>query len=120
MLGFVADHWAELLEDYRAESPFASRNLASATKNGDNSVGTDSRLPPWKYPTLSMNLELKKILLPTGVKWLFLRAQVKMIEKGRLNAEIVILDEGLDIVAFSHQISYVVPGLGFTKKINKL
>lgn len=67
-----------------------------------------------------MGFEMKKVLPPEGVRWLFLRAQLKKIQNGRLDAEIVVLDEKLEMVAISHQISRIVPGLGFTRKLNKL
>ena len=120
MLGSIADHWAEVLENYRPDSSFTSQNLAKATRSGDTSLGTDIRAPPWKYPTLSMSMEMKKLLPLVGVRWLFLRAHVKMIERGRMNAEVAILNETLEIVAISHQVNFIVPGLGFNKKINKL
>lgn len=121
MLGSIADHWAESLENYRPnDSTFTSSNLAKVTKAGDTDLGTDIQAPPWKYLTQSMSMEMKKVLPPEGVKRLFLRAQVKRIERGRLDAEIVIADERLELVAVSHQVTLIIPELGFTKKINKL
>lgn len=89
-------------------------------KLGDLSKGTDPTMPLWRYSTVSLSLEIKKILPPAGVDWLFLRARVKMIEKVRMNADIVILDERQEMVAFSNQVNSITPGLGFTKKISKL
>ena len=70
--------------------------------------------------SLSVGFEMKKVLPPGGVPWLFLRAQIKKILNGRLDAEILVLDEKLELVAVSHQINRIVPGLGFTRKLNKL
>ncbi|KAL8954141.1 MAG: hypothetical protein Q9222_000024 [Ikaeria aurantiellina] len=120
MLGSIADHWAESLENYRPDSVFSHPNLTKATKAGNTDLGTDIQNPPWKYLTQSMSMEMKKVLPPEGVKWLFLRARIKKIQKGRLDAEIVILDEGLELVAVSQQVTLIITGLGFTKKINKL
>ena len=120
MLGSIADHWAEALENYRPDSPFTTKRLASATKVSDTKLGTDAGAPPYKYPTSSLSMEIKKVLPLEGVQWLFLRAQAKEIKNGRLDAEIIIMDEKLELVAISHQVNFVVPGLGFTKKIDKL
>lgn len=120
MLGSIIDHWAEVLENYRSDSPFTTQRLADATSASDDTVGTDPNSPPFRYVTLSMGFEMKKVLPPEGVRWLFLRAQLKKIQNGRLDAEIVVLDEKLEMVAISHQISRIVPGLGFTRKLNKL
>ena len=65
-------------------------------------------------------LPSKKMLPPGGVQWLFPRAQIRKILSGRLDAEILVLDEKLELVAISHQINRMVPGLGFTRKPNKL
>lgn len=120
MLGSIIDHWAEVLENYRPDSPFTTQRLADATVASDDTVGTDPNAPPFKYSTLSIGFELKKVLPAQGVQWLFLRAQVKKIRNGRLDAEIVVLDEKLELVAISHQVNRIVPGLGFTRKLNKL
>lgn len=55
-----------------------------------------------------MSLEIKKVLPPEGVQWLFLRARAKEIKNGRMDAEIAILDEGFELVALSHQVSFIV------------
>lgn len=54
---------------------------------------------------LSLDLEIKK-LLPLRVRWLFLYAQV--IENGRTDIEVFILDGGLGLVALSRHINFVV------------
>lgn len=55
-----------------------------------------------------MHLEIKKLLPPQGVQWLFLRARSTEIKNGRFDAEITILDEKLELVALSHQICFVI------------
>ena len=119
-LASIADQWSPVLENYRSDSPFTSERLASATKANDTAVGIDPNTPPFKYLTASMSLEMKNVLPPEGVRWLFLRAQAKEIQNGRLDAEILILNETLDLVAISHQVSFIITGLEFTRKINKL
>ncbi len=116
MLGFIIDPWAEVLENYRSDSPFTSQRLADAAIASDDTVGIDPKAPPFKYVTLSVGLEMKRVLPPEGVQWVFLRAQIKKIENGRLDAEILILNEKLELVALGHQISRIVPGLVFYEK----
>lgn len=55
-----------------------------------------------------MSLEIKKVLPPEGVKWLFMRARAKEIKNGRMDAEIFVLDESLELVALSHQVSFMI------------
>lgn len=45
------------------------------------------------YPTLLLNLEIKKVLLSEGAEWLFLRVRAKMIKQGRMDLEVVVLDQ---------------------------
>jgi hypothetical protein len=51
------------------------------------------------YPTVLLNLDIKKSLPEIGVEWLFARVVTKSIKNGRMDLEIVILDEGGEIVA---------------------
>lgn len=67
-----------------------------------------------------MSMDIKKTLPSEGVQWLFLRAQVKTVRNGRMDAEVIILDEEFELVAVSHQVTFIVPGPGFTKNISKL
>lgn len=46
-----------------------------------------------------LNLDIKKPLPNGGVEWLFVRVATKQIRKGRMDLDIVILDEGGEIVA---------------------
>lgn len=57
------------------------------------------------YPTVLLNIDFKKPLPEEGVEWLFVRANTKQIKNGRMDLEIVILDEGGDIVALSHHVA---------------
>ena len=43
-----------------------------------------------------------------GVEWLFCREAPKQIKQGRLDIEVVILDETGDIVTLSHHVSLAV------------
>ncbi|KAF2474563.1 uncharacterized protein BDR25DRAFT_279917 [Lindgomyces ingoldianus] len=84
-LGFVADMFPQIIESYR-----------------DQSQG------PFWYPTLLLNLDIKKVLPPEGVKWLALRVQLKKIKNGRMDLEVHIHDAEGDLVCLSHHVGFVV------------
>ncbi|PVH95025.1 hypothetical protein DM02DRAFT_618173 [Periconia macrospinosa] len=82
-IGFVADMFPQILEWHRNQKK------------------------SW-YPTLLLNLDVKKTLPPEGVKWLGNRVQIKKLHKGRMDLEVHILDAEGDIVALSHHVALVV------------
>ena len=53
-----------------------------------------------------MTMEVKKLLQPQGEKWLFMRARAKDIDDGRMDVEVTILNENLELVALSHHICF--------------
>jgi hypothetical protein len=84
-IGFVVDMFPQIIESYR-----------------DQSQG------PFWYPTLLLNLDVKKALPPAGVKWLAIRVQLKKIRNGRMDLEVHVHDEGGDLVALSHHVGFVL------------
>jgi hypothetical protein len=60
------------------------------------------------YPTLLLNLDIKKSLPEEGVEWLFVRVDTKQIKNGRMDIDVVILDEAGEIVALSQHVSLAV------------
>ena len=112
MLGSVADTWHRMVENYRTDAEWSTKNLVTrAMRAGqESSTATDRghKAVPYGYPTLSMSLDIKKHLPAPGVKWLFIRAQAKEIKNGRMDAEVTILDEFHELVALSHQVSFIV------------
>jgi hypothetical protein len=60
------------------------------------------------YPTLVMNLDVKKRLPEEGEKWLHLRSLSKKTINGRSDVEIIVTDRSGDIVALSHHVAMVV------------
>ncbi|KAI1377030.1 thioesterase-like superfamily-domain-containing protein [Hypoxylon crocopeplum] len=65
-------------------------------------------LPSFWFPTAVLNLDVKKTLPPGGVEWLFVRVRAKSIRNGRMDIEVVILDEVGEVVALSHHVVLVV------------
>jgi hypothetical protein len=103
-LGFVADMFPQVVESYNAEDdPYRVKPEGEAKVKGDTRRGAK-----YWYPTVVLNLDVKKALPKDGVEWLFCRARSKQIRKGRLDIEVVIMDESGDLVALSHHVALVV------------
>lgn len=68
----------------------------------------DSGFQQMWYPTLLLNLEVKKVLPEEGLKWLFSRVQAKQIRNGRYDLEVVLMDAEGELVAISHHVVYAV------------
>ena len=60
------------------------------------------------YPTLLLNLDIKKALPEEGLEWLFARVDAKQIRNGRMDIEVVIMDEAGEIVALSQHVAFAV------------
>ncbi|KAJ4113916.1 hypothetical protein NW768_011446 [Fusarium equiseti] len=67
-----------------------------------------SRNDPFWYPTLVMNLDIKKLLPDEGVEWLFIRTEARKIDQGRLDLQVSILDQEGDLVAVASHINLVL------------
>ncbi|KAF2405501.1 hypothetical protein EJ06DRAFT_28209 [Trichodelitschia bisporula] len=97
-LGYVADMFPQVVESYVAGmDPYkvgaASQKSAAAS---------------FWYPTVVLNLDVKKALPKEGVEWLAVRTRSKQIQNGRLDIEVVIMDEKGDLIALSHHVALVV------------
>ncbi|KAF2441039.1 hypothetical protein P171DRAFT_456952 [Karstenula rhodostoma CBS 690.94] len=84
-IGFVADMFPLIIENYRGHGQ-----------------------GPFWYPTLLLNLDVKKSLPPEGVKWLAIRVQTKKVMNGRMDLEVHVHDEQGDLVATSHHVAFVL------------
>ncbi|RMZ74156.1 thioesterase family [Pyrenophora seminiperda CCB06] len=84
-IGFVSDMFPQLVENFRGE------------QHG-----------PFWYPTLLLNLDVKKALPPQGVKWLQIRVEIKKVQNGRLDLEVWVHDAKGDLVALSHHVGFVM------------
>jgi len=102
-LGFVADMFPMIPEVYRGEiDPYSIEAERSAVD-----VKADAKQKGWAmfwYPTLLLNLDVKKALPEEGVDWLFVRTRAKQIKNGRYDLEVVIMDEHSELVALSHHV----------------
>lgn len=109
-LGSVADLWQRMIINYYSTTQWGTREAArqGARIWEQFESGEPGEYVPYAFPTLSMNLEFKKLLPSEGVKWLFLRARARQIKNGRMDTEVTILDENMELVVLSHQISAVI------------
>lgn len=59
--------------------------------------------------TVSMNIEFKRRVIPEdGVRWLFTRASTKTMKDGRMDVEITICDENLELLVSARQVVLVL------------
>ncbi|KAK8037968.1 hypothetical protein PG994_014735 [Apiospora phragmitis] len=107
-LGLVSDLWPQVIE-----------SLVDARRRRNSASDDNKRQQPlakfW-YPTLLLNLDIKKALPAEGVEWLFVRVRAKQIRNGRQDLEVVILDQQGEIVALSHHVALVLDAKRNTAK----
>ena len=60
------------------------------------------------YPTLVLNLDVKKLLPEEGVELLFVRVQAKVVRNGRFDLDVSVWDEDGEMVATSQHASLVL------------
>ena len=124
-LGYVVDMFPQLVETmYPHPLPTSSSSPSSAD---DLAIPTAPISSPLWYPTLLLNLDIRRLLPPEGVKWLFVRVQSKAIERGRMDLEVLVMDplargggggrrkekkgeeeEGMQLVASSQHVALVL------------
>jgi len=104
-LGSVVDTFPQVIETYiLGDDPYSiDSEQSSVSREGRK----NSEVGLW-YPTVLLNLDVKKALPKEGVKYLHVRLQAKQIKNGRFDLEIVVLDEGGDLVALSHHVCFAV------------
>jgi hypothetical protein len=99
-LGYVVDMFPQIVE--------AFTNDSDPHHVTDAFTGEKKPLARFWYPTVVLNLDVKKVLPEEGVEWLFARNRSKMIKNGRLDIEVVILDQLGELVALSHHVTLVL------------
>lgn len=120
-LGFVADTFPQILEAYRSgnddeyDAADKEENMnrgpveASKQSGAKNRTSTQARgTGAFWYPTVLLNLDVKKALPIEGVEWLFVRIRAKQIKGGRFDLEVIIMDEVGELVALSHHVCLAV------------
>ncbi|KIW72546.1 hypothetical protein, variant [Phialophora macrospora] len=107
-LGFVVDMFPQVVESY--VNPFVEEAAIGQHSQSDLKQFLASNEPRAKYwyPTLALNLDVKKLLPEEGVEWLFVRVKAKLIRNGRFDLDIEVWDEQGELVATSVHASLVV------------
>ncbi|KAJ5782795.1 hypothetical protein N7457_004569 [Penicillium paradoxum] len=97
---------------------FDAMSATAAAKEG----GSAAQKAKFWYPTVTLNVDMKKHLPAEGVEWLYSRIVTKVVRDGRTDLEVTILDEAGDVIALSTQVGLVVSAsrnIG-TRKLDKL
>lgn len=102
-LGFVCDMFTQLVESHLEVEAGASWDQTGAEKQEER-----RKKAAYWYPTVLLNLDVKKALPAEGVKWLFVRVRAKQIKNGRYDLEVIIMDEAGDLVALSHHVCLIL------------
>ncbi|KAL8747428.1 MAG: hypothetical protein Q9190_000689 [Brigantiaea leucoxantha] len=105
-LGYVVDQFPQVVEGYPDDEIVAAQGGGGGGGGGSTEVEGKPRLN-W-YPTVVLNLEVKKALPDEGVEWLFVRVRAKRIMSGRMDLEVLVLDELGDLVAISNHVCLVL------------
>ncbi|GKU08574.1 thioesterase family protein [Fusarium langsethiae] len=99
MLPLVADAKPYVVEGWRS---------LPASESKDTEAMAFSRNEAFWYPTLAMNLDIKKLLPQEGEEWLFIRTEARKIEQGRLDLQVSILDREGNLIALASHINLVL------------
>lgn len=78
------------------------------TMASESGVGQENKPAKYWYPTVTLNIDIKKRLPAQGPEWLYSRVQTKVVRDGRTDMDVVVLDEEGDVVALSTQVGLVV------------
>lgn len=88
------------MEDWAEENPgkpaLIANTLAEAKKSATFSA------------TQTLDLEFKRRLPKEGQKWMFTRTTTKMMEKGRMDVHLTMLNEDMELVALARQVILVL------------
>ncbi|KAF3044756.1 hypothetical protein E8E12_010311 [Didymella heteroderae] len=92
-IGFVSDMFPQIVENFK-----------------------DTKKAFW-YPTLLLNLDIKKSLPAEGVKWLRVRAELKQVKNGRMDLGIWIHDADANMPKDVKQKSGIIAGINAGHKV---
>ncbi|KAG5927564.1 hypothetical protein E4U53_002846 [Claviceps sorghi] len=60
------------------------------------------------FPTVVLNLEVKKLLPSQGVEWLNMRSTARQIRNGRMDIEVMVRDLAGELVALNSQVAMIM------------
>jgi hypothetical protein len=112
-LGFLVDMFPQIVEKFvnphieEAALDQQSAGEGNKPRQGKGEKGPGATAKYW-YPTLALNLEVKKLLPEEGVEWLFVRVKAKSIRNGRFDLDVEVWDTDNELVATSSHASLIV------------
>ena len=121
-LGYLVDTFPQIMESANGQEELESEmkklqahtategsNVPKSAKSNQMSARLEkSWWAHFWYPTVTLNLDVKKALPAEGAEWLFSRVRAKRIRNGRMDLEVTVLDEHGDIVALSSHAALIV------------
>lgn len=138
MIHFVMDSTLPIQENlfpHEADKPLPMGSIAAtlgfaATQKAARDEGTKDWRPldldgskkmmlQTVHVTLSMSTEIKKNLPAEGVRWLYMRTEAKSIVDGRMDLQILMFDETMDLVAVTAQVAHIIPAAQKKQKPSK-
>lgn len=118
-ISYIADISFPLVDNYFPGTSTGSHSATlavalqqKARREKGLKIEADSESSSYKTPVMivsqTMSLEIKKLLPPEGVKWLYLRTVARQIINGRLSMDVIIMDEHGDLVATGQHICPII------------
>lgn len=111
----MIDQWARFRPGGDASARWSNEAVAFLTDmfpmalDGFDTISdSETGLAKYWYPTVTLNIDLKKRLPTPGPEWLYSRVQTKVVRDGRMDIDVVVLDEEGDVVALATQVGLVV------------
>ncbi|KAJ5943151.1 hypothetical protein N7516_003319 [Penicillium verrucosum] len=124
--GDVNGRWTEAAVAYLVDMfPMALDrfdNVSNAAVEKESGTSLAGQKANFWYPTVTLNVDMKKHLPAEGVEWLYSRVETKALRDGRTDLEVTVLDEDGEVIALSTQVGLVVNAsrnVG-TRKMEKL
>ncbi|KAL7622207.1 hypothetical protein AAE478_007710 [Parahypoxylon ruwenzoriense] len=74
---------------------------------GANSVAETMRASIYNN-TVALDIEFKRRLPKEGLRWMFTRTATKMLRDGRMDLDIAMCDEDMELIAVAHQLILVL------------
>ncbi|KAG0161382.1 hypothetical protein PDIDSM_8916 [Penicillium digitatum] len=99
-VAYLIDMFPMMLDGFDAMS-------ATATAKERGTSLAEEKAKFW-YPTVTLNVDIKKHLPAEGVEWLYSRIETKVVRDGRTDIEVTVLDEDGEVIAIGTQIGLVV------------
>lgn len=120
--GDVNGRWTDAAVAYLIDMfPSALDGFDTMSAEAAKANGEDGKAKNW-YPTVTLNVDMKKRLPVEGVEWLYSRVVTKVVKDGRTDLEVTVLDERGEVVALSTQVGLALSAsrnVG-TRKLGKL